>query len=108
MKMIVAVIRQERLDAVSKAMKENGFMALTTYEVRGRGEQGGIKLQHRGIAMDVDLIPKTRVEIVVTDDCEQRAIEIIQDAAWTGKPGDGRIFVLDVAKSIKVRTGEVA
>lgn len=105
MKMVVAIIRQEKLDAVSKALKENEFPALTTFEVRGRGEQGGIKLQHRGIAMDVDLIPKQRIELVVQDQCVDQVIQIIQEKAWTGKPGDGRIFILDVVQSIRVRTG---
>ena len=105
MKMVVAVIRLEKLDAVSRALKENGFMALTTYEVRGRGEQGGIKLQHRGIAMDVDLIPKQRIEIVVQDECVNQVIAVIQNNAYTGKPGDGRIFILEVVESIRVRTG---
>ncbi len=103
---VEAVIRPERLDQVKKALEEKGFVGMTVSEVTGRGEQKGIKLQFRGRTMDVDLLPKVRVELIVKDEVVDDLIETITTAARTGKPGDGRIFVIPVARSVRVRTGE--
>jgi nitrogen regulatory protein P-II 1 len=103
---VEAIIRPERLDQVKKALEEKGFVGMTVSEVTGRGEQKGIKLQFRGRTMDVDLLPKVRIELIVKDEVVDDLIETISTAARTGRPGDGRIFVIPVARSIRVRTGE--
>ncbi len=103
---VEAIIRPERLDQVKKALEEKGFVGMTVCEVTGRGEQKGIKLQFRGRTMDVDLLPKIRIELIVKDEEVDSLIETISTAARTGRPGDGRIFVIPVARSVRVRTGE--
>ncbi|AIY89623.1 P-II family nitrogen regulator [Geoglobus acetivorans] len=107
MKMVVAIIRPERFEAVEDALAEKGYIGMTVTEVKGRGEQKGIKLQYRGTTIDVDLLQKIKLEIVVDDNDVDRVIEIICKNARTGKYGDGRIFVIPVEKSVRVRTGEV-
>ncbi|MCU0631653.1 MAG: P-II family nitrogen regulator [Methanolinea sp.] len=106
MKLIKAIIRPERLEFVKKALEERGSYGMTVLEVMGRGDQKGIKLQYRGGTMMVDLIPKIQIEVVVKDHDAQGIIQTIVDAARTGKIGDGRIFMIPVEKSIRVRTGE--
>ncbi|AEA46717.1 P-II family nitrogen regulator [Archaeoglobus veneficus] len=107
MKKVEAIIRPERLEHVKKALEEKGFVAMTVSEVKGRGEQKGITLQFRGRTMEVDLLPKVKVEIVVEDKAVDAVISTIVDAARTGKYGDGKIFVVPVEKAVRVRTGEV-
>lgn len=107
MKMIKAIIRPERLEFVKKALEDEGTYGMTVIEVTGRGDQKGIKLQYRGRVMVIDLIPKVQIEIVIQDSDEERIVRVIADAARTGKMGDGRIFILPVERSIRVRTGEV-
>lgn len=107
MKKIEAIIRPERLEQVKRALEEKGAIAMTVIEVLGRGEQKGIKLQYRGGTMDVDLLPKLKVELYVEDGDVDSVMKTICDAGRTGKFGDGRIFVSPVEKSGKVRTGEV-
>lgn len=107
MKKIEAIIRPERLEIVKKALEEKGFIAMTITEVLGRGEQKGIKLQYRGGTMEVDLLPKLKLEMFVHDQYVDQVMKIICESARTGKFGDGRIFVSPVEKSGKVRTGEV-
>jgi nitrogen regulatory protein P-II 1 len=103
---VEAVIRPERLEQVKKSLEEKGFVGMTVTEVTGRGEQKGIKLQFRGRTMEVDLLPKVKIELIVKDDLVDDLLETISAAARTGKPGDGRIFVIPVARSLRVRTGE--
>ncbi len=103
MKMIVAVIRPERLQAVKDALKGSGINALTITDVRGRGQQSGITFSNRVGTIVIDEIEKTKVEVVVEDSEEKAAIEAIKGAAKTGHEGDGRIFVLPVEKSIRIR-----
>ncbi len=107
MKKIEALIRPERLDQVKKALEEKGIVGMTVIEVLGRGEQKGIKLQYRGRTVEVDLLPKIKLELFVSDEEVDAVMKTICEAGRTGKPGDGRIFVLPVEKSGKVRTGEV-
>ena len=107
MQLIKAIIKPERLDAVKSSLEEAGFFGMTITEVQGRGEQKGISLQYRGGTIEVDLIPKVELELVVSDIMVDRVIEAIKKGAYTGKIGDGRIFVMPVSKSIKIRTGEV-
>ncbi|MCC7566885.1 MAG: P-II family nitrogen regulator [Methanoregulaceae archaeon] len=106
MKMVKAIIRPERLEFVKKALEKEGIYGMTISEVMGRGDQKGISLQYRGGAMTIDLIPKIEIDIVVGDTNAEMVIQKIRDAAYTGKIGDGRIFLLPVERSIKVRTGE--
>lgn len=107
MKKIEAIIRPERLEQVKKALEEKGFVAMTICEVLGRGEQKGIKLQYRGGTLEVDLLPKLKLEMFLQDKDVDLAMGAICDAGRTGKPGDGRIFVSPVEISGKVRTGEI-
>lgn len=104
---IRAVIREERLPYIMKALAEIGVYAMTCSQVRGRGSQRGITFQFRGGIFNVDFIPKVLVEIVVRDDQENMVVELILKGAQTGKEGDGRIFILPVIESYRVRTGEV-
>jgi len=106
MKMIKAVIRPERLEFVKKALEKNGIYGMTVIAVEGRGDQKGISLQYRGGAINVDMIPKVQLEIVVKDDEVDLVLQAICQGARTGKMGDGRIFIIPVERSIKVRTGE--
>ncbi len=107
MKKIEAIIRPERLEQVKKALEEKGFIAMTVCEVLGRGEQKGIKLQYRGGLLEVDLLPKLKLELFLADEDVDTAMKAICEAGRTGKPGDGRIFISPVEMSGKVRTGEV-
>lgn len=103
MKMIYAVIRPERLSDVKIALEKEGYIAMSITEIMGRGEQKGIRLQYRGSAINVDLIPKVKIEMVVDDEQVDPVITIIKAAARTGKVGDGKIFVLPVERACKVR-----
>lgn len=107
MKMIKAIIKPERFEFVKKALEEKGFAGMTISEVKGRGEQKGIALQYRGGLMTVDLLPKIQLEIVVRDSDADSLVATIMEAARTGKIGDGKIFILPVEKSIRIRTGEM-
>jgi nitrogen regulatory protein P-II 1 len=107
MKLIKAVIRPERLDFVKKALEDKGFYGMTVTEVMGRGEQKGITLQFRGGIMAIDLLPKISLEVIVRDENAETVIDLIKDAAKTGKMGDGKIFLIPVEKVVRVRTDEV-
>ena len=107
MKKIEAIIRPERLDVVKKALVDKGFVAMTVSEVLGRGEQKGIKFQYRRGTLGVDLLPKLKIEMYITDKSADSMMKIICDAARTSKFGDGRIFVTPVEKSGRVRTEDV-
>ena len=107
MKLVKAIIKPERLDAVKTALEEAGFFGMTLTEVQGRGEQKGISLQYRGGTIEVDLIPTVEVEILVSAEKVNQVIEAVKKGAYTGKIGDGRIFVIPIEESIKIRTGEV-
>ncbi len=106
MKMVLAIIRPERLEDVKKALEAEGFIAMSIFEVRGRGEQKGVRLQFRGREITVDTLQKLGIFLVVGDKDADRVIEVITNSARTGKPGDGRIFVLPVERSVRIRTGE--
>ena len=107
MKMVLAVIRPEKLEDVKRALEEKGFVAMTVNEVKGRGEQKGIRLQFRGRELEVDLLPKMLLFLVVKDEDVDTVINIISNSARTGRFGDGKIFVIPVVKSVRIRTGEV-
>jgi len=106
MKKIEAIIRPEKLERVKKVLEEKGCVAMTITEAKGRGEQKGITLQYRGRSMEVDTLPKIKIEMVVKEEIVDAVIKAITGAARTGKFGDGKIFVLPVEEAIRVRTGE--
>ncbi len=106
MHLVTAIIRPERLDFVKKALEDRGLYGMTITEVTGRGEQKGIALQFRGGTMSVDLLPKCRVEVAVVDEMVETTVQAICNAARTGKIGDGKIFIVPIARTVRVRTGE--
>jgi nitrogen regulatory protein P-II 1 len=106
MKLVKAIIKPERFEFVKKALEDKGFIGMTITEVKGRGEQKGISLQYRGGLMTVDLLPKIQIEIAVRDTDLDNLVSTITESARTGKIGDGKIFILPVEKSIRIRTGE--
>jgi nitrogen regulatory protein P-II 1 len=107
MNKIEAIIRPERLDAVKEALAGAGFVGLNIVAVTGRGVQKGIVHAGRGgEEYRVDMLPKSKVELVVTDSETDKAVNTIIEAARTGSIGDGKIFVSPVAQSIRIRTGE--
>jgi nitrogen regulatory protein P-II 1 len=107
MKLVKAIIKPERFEFVKKALEEKGFKGMTINEVKGRGEQKGITLEYRGGLMTVDLLPKIQIEIVIRDGDLDVLISTLMESARTGKIGDGKIFVIPVEKSIRIRTGEI-
>jgi len=106
MKLIKTIIKPERFEFVKKALEDKGFVSMTITEVRGRGEQKGITLEYRGGLMTVDMLPKIQIEIVIKDKDVETVIATLTESARTGKYGDGKIFVIPVEKSIRIRTGE--
>ena len=106
MKMITAVIKPSRLDAVLDAVTEAGASGLTVTEVRGYGRQKGKTEVYRGAEYEVKLLPKVKLEIAVPADVVEAVIDAIQRTANTGKIGDGKIFVLDLEGALRIRTGE--
>jgi nitrogen regulatory protein P-II 1 len=106
MKKIEAIIREEKLNAVKKALEEKSYFGMTVSEVSGRGKQKGIPLQWRVGEYRVDLLPKLKVELVVLDEDVDAAIEAIVRNARTGETGDGKIFVMPVESVVRVRTGD--
>jgi nitrogen regulatory protein P-II 1 len=106
MKMIQALIRPSKVEDVKNALDKAGYTSLTTIEVKGRGRQKGITQIWRGEEYKVDMLPKVKVEIVVPNEKEDEVVELIRKAAYTGNIGDGKIFVLPVEKTIRIRTGE--
>ena len=106
MKKVEAIIREEKLEAVKKALEDKGFIGLTVTQVSGRGQQKGISLQWRVGEYRVDLLPKIKLEVVVTDKDCPAVMQIICEAGRTGSFGDGMIFVMPVEQICRVRTGE--
>ena len=106
MKRIIAVIRDERFESVKKALLEAGCEGMNVSEVKGRGRQLGIKESYRGSSYCRDLIPKTRIELIVNDEDLERIIDVIVENARTGEVGDGKIFVSEVFEVVRIRTGE--
>jgi len=106
MKKIEAVIKPFKLDDVREALSEIGIAGMTAIEVKGFGRQKGHSELYRGAEYVVDFLPKVKLEIVISDDQVERCIEVITKAARTGKIGDGKIFVSEVSKVIRIRTGE--
>ncbi len=106
MKKIEAIIKPFKLDEVKDALHEIGLQGITVLEAKGFGRQKGHTELYRGAEYVVDFLPKVKIELVIDDDMLERAIEAIQQAAYTGRIGDGKIFVSPVEDAIRVRTGE--
>lgn len=109
MKLIIAIIKPFKLDDVREALSAVGLHGLTVTEVKGFGRQKGHSEIYRGAEYIVDLVPKVKVKVeaVVTDELCEAAVDAIIKSAGTGKIGDGKIFVCDVEKAVRIRTGEV-
>lgn len=106
MKKIEAVIKPFKLDDVREALSEAGITGMTVTEVKGFGRQKGHTELYRGAEYMVDFLPKVKVEIIVADDIADKCVETIMRTAQTGKIGDGKIFVNDVSRVVRIRTGE--
>ena len=106
MKLVSAVIKPFKLDDVREALAEAGVQGITVTEVKGFGRQKGHTELYRGAEYVVDFLPKVKIDVAVKTDLLERAIEAIEKAANTGKIGDGKIFVFDLEKVIRIRTGE--
>jgi len=106
MKLIKAVIRPNKVEDVRQALEKASVAGMTVTEVRGHGRQKGHKAVYRGREYDVNLVPKTMIEIAITDDRVDDIVRVIMEAARTGDIGDGRIFVLPIDEGHNVRTGE--
>ncbi|MDF3839765.1 P-II family nitrogen regulator [Cupriavidus basilensis] len=107
MKMIIAIIKPFKLDDVREALSGLGVAGMTVTEVKGFGRQKGHTELYRGAEYVVDFLPKLKLEAVIRDDQVEHAIEAIEQAARTGKIGDGKIFVCDIEQAVRIRTGEV-
>lgn len=106
MKLIVAIIKPFKLDDVRAALAQLGIQGLTVSESKGFGRQKGQAEIYRGAEYVVNFLPKIKVEIAVTDDLAEQVVQAVHDAAHTGKIGDGKIFVFDLAHTVRIRTGE--
>ena len=106
MKKIEAIIKPFKLDEVKEALHEVGLQGITVIEAKGFGRQKGHTELYRGAEYVVDFLPKVKIELVIDDDMLDRAVEAIQQAAHTGRIGDGKIFISSVEEAIRVRTGE--
>ncbi len=106
MKKIEAIIKPFKLEEVKEALNELGLKGLTVTEVKGFGRQKGHTELYRGAEYVVDFLPKVKIEVVLEDALVDRAVEAIQNAANTGRIGDGKIFVIPIEEVIRIRTGE--
>lgn len=106
MKKVEAIIKPFKLDEVKESLSEIGVHGMTVTEVKGFGRTGGKKEVYRGSAYVVDFVPKVKLEIIVADDNVREVVSSIQEAAKTGRIGDGKIFVSSVDDIIRIRTGE--
>ena len=108
MQLIKAIIRPNKVDEVREALETLGISGMTVTEVRGHGKQKGHTAVYRGKEYNVSLLPKMEIEVVVDDAAADAAVKAIIQAARTGEIGDGRVFVIPVARSYRIRTGEQA
>ena len=106
MKLVTAIVKPFKLDEVREALAEVGVTGLTVTEVKGFGRQKGHTELYRGAEYVVDFLPKVKVEVVVSDEQVNRVVETVEEAARTGKIGDGKIFVYNVEQVVRIRTGE--
>ncbi len=106
MKLITAIVKPFKIDDVKDALKGAGVQGMTVSEVRGFGRQGGHSETYRGAEYKIDFVPKVCIELVVDDAVADRIVDTIRDAAATGKIGDGKIWVTEVDRLVRIRTGE--
>lgn len=106
MKLITAIVKPHKLDDVKDALKSAGVQGMTVSEVKGFGRQGGHSETYRGSEYSIDFIPKVRIDLVVDDIVVDSVIDSIRTAATTGKIGDGKIWITEVARLVRIRTGE--
>ena len=106
MKKVEALIRHYKLDEVKDALSQQGILGMTVAEVHGFGRQKGHSEVYRGAEYNVDFVPKIKLEVVVTDGNLQKVIDTIARTANTGQVGDGKIFITDIQRVIRIRTGE--
>ncbi|WP_028033661.1 P-II family nitrogen regulator [Chelativorans sp. J32] len=106
MKLVMAIIKPFKLEAVREALTELGIQGLTVTEVKGYGRQKGHTEIYRGAEYAVNFLPKVKIEVVVDADIADKAVEAIAAAAKTGQIGDGKIFVYSIEKAVRIRTGE--
>ncbi|MAC07614.1 MAG: transcriptional regulator [SAR116 cluster bacterium] len=106
MKLIAAIIKPFKLDEVREALSEVGVQGITVTEVKGFGRQKGHTELYRGAEYVVDFLPKVKIEVVIEDSLLERTVDAIQQAAQTGRIGDGKIFISTIDEAIRIRTGE--
>jgi nitrogen regulatory protein PII len=106
MKYVIAIVKPSRLDEVRRALSDIGVKGMTLSEAKGYGRQKGHTEIYRGAEYQIDFVPKSKVELAIDDEQLQPVLEAITRTAKTGKIGDGKIFVLDLAETIRIRTGE--
>ncbi len=106
MKLIMAIIKPFKLDEVRESLTPLGVQGLTVTEVKGFGRQKGQTEIYRGAEYQVNFLPKVKIEVVVGDELVEQVIEAITKAAQTGRIGDGKIFVMDIERAVRIRTGE--
>jgi nitrogen regulatory protein PII len=106
MKMVEAIVKPFKLDEVKEALTKAGIQGMTVEEVKGFGRQKGHTELYRGAEYSVDFLPKVKIQVLVPDDKTAEVVQVITDAAKTGKIGDGKIFVTNVEEVIRIRTGE--
>ena len=106
MKLVTAVIKPFKLDDVKDALKAAGVAGITVSEVRGFGRQGGHTETYRGAEYKIDFVPKVSLSVVIADDVVDAVVDAIVSSAATGKIGDGKIWVTDVERLVRIRTGE--
>jgi nitrogen regulatory protein P-II 2 len=107
MKLVIAIVKPFKLDDVREALTPLGVQGLTATEVKGFGRQKGQTEIYRGAEYHVSFLPKVKIEVAVADDQADAVVEAIQRSAHTGKIGDGKIFVLDIERAVRIRTGEL-
>ncbi|HLT98714.1 MAG TPA: P-II family nitrogen regulator [Burkholderiaceae bacterium] len=106
MKLVVAIIKPFKLDEVREALSDIGIQGMTVMEVKGFGRQKGHTELYRGAEYTVDFLPKLRLELALSDELVEQAVEALCSAAHTGKIGDGKIFVMPLEQAVRIRTGE--
>ena len=106
MKLLIAIIKPSKLEDVREALGRIGVQGMTASEVKGFGRQRGHTEIYRGAEYTVVFSPKVKIEVVVTDDLEDAAVQALREAANTGHIGDGKVFVTDVERAVRIRTGE--
>ena len=106
MKKVEVIIKPFKLDDVKEALTDMGIQGMTVSEVKGYGRQKGHKEVYRGAEYAVDFVPKLKIEIAVTEDILGQVLDTVEKAAYTGKIGDGKVFVLPMEDAVRIRTGE--